>query len=55
MASINWAYERCGHLRMDTHPDNFVMQNLLHKLGFRKTGIIHVQEDNDLRIAFEKL
>ncbi len=52
---INWAYERCGHLRMDTHPDNYVMRNLLGKLGFVRTGIIHVEEDDDPRIAYEKV
>ena len=52
---INWAYEQCGHLRIDTHGDNAVMQRTLGKLGFEKRGIIHVQEDNDPRIAFEKL
>ena len=51
---INWAYEKCGYMRIDTHTDNIVMQNLLTKLGFRKTGIIHVVEDNYPRIAFEK-
>ena len=52
---INWAYEQCGHLRIDTHEDNYVMQNLLLKLGFRRCGLIHVLEDNDPRIAYEKL
>ncbi len=52
---INWAYQQCGHLRMDTHGDNAVMQNLLKKLGFVPCGIIHVLEDPDPRIAFEKV
>ncbi len=52
---INWAYGQCGHLRMDTHGDNKVMQNLLKKLGFIHCGTIHVVEDNDPRLAFEKL
>lgn len=51
---INWAYEQCGRLRMDTHADNIVMQNLLTKLGFEKRGIIHVVEDNYPRFAYEK-
>lgn len=51
---LNWAFSQCGHLRIDTHGDNKVMQNLLAKLGFRKRGIIYVVEDNDPRIAFEK-
>jgi len=51
---LSWAYAQCGHLRIDTHGDNVVMQGLLTKLGFEKRGIIHVVEDNDPRIAFEK-
>jgi len=50
---IRWAYEQCGHLRIDTHPDNKVMQGLLAKLGFRRCGIIHVVEDHDPRYAYE--
>lgn len=52
---LNWAYDQCGHLRIDTHGDNEVMQNLLRKLGFVRCGTIYVVEDNYPRIAFEKL
>ena len=31
---LEWAYEQCKHLRIDTHGDNVVMQNLLTKLGY---------------------
>lgn len=51
---IGWAYAQCGHLRIDTHADNIVMQNLLNKLGFEKRGIIHVIEDSYPRFAYEK-
>lgn len=54
-ACIEWAYEQCGHLRIDTHEDNVVMQNLLAKCGFVRCGIIHVVEDNYPRIAFERI
>jgi len=30
------------------------MQNLLKKLGFNHCGTIYVEEDNYLRLAFEK-
>ena len=52
---INWAYEQCGHLRIDTHADNIVMRNLAKKLGFHQCGIIYVVEDNYPRFAFEKV
>ena len=51
---INWAYDQCGHLRIDTHGDNRVMQGLLSKLGFVHCGTIFVREDNDPRLAYEK-
>lgn len=51
---LNWAFDQCGHLRIDTHTDNVVMQNLLLKLGFAQRGIIYVVEDNYPRFAYEK-
>ena len=43
---INWAFAQCGHMRIDTHTDNKVMQKLLTKLSFQRCGIIYVIEDN---------
>ena len=51
---LNWAFEQCGHLRVDTHSDNVVMQNLLEKLGFCRRGTIYVVEDNYPRYAYDK-
>ena len=51
---IQWAFRQCGHLRIDTHGDNTVMQNLVKKLGFVYCGVIHVVEDSDPRLAYEK-
>lgn len=52
---IDWAFRQCGHIRIDTHGDNTVMQRTLKKLGFEERGVIHVVEDNDPRIAYEKI
>lgn len=52
---IDWAFSQCGHLRIDTHPDNLVMQRLLQRKGFTRCGIIHVEEDDYPRYAYEKL
>lgn len=52
---INWAFDQCGHLRIDTHGDNVVMQNLVKKLGFVHCGTIYVEEDNYPRLAFERV
>lgn len=51
---LDWAYQRCGHLRVDTHGDNIILQNLLGKMGFIHCGTIYVEEDNDPRLAYEK-
>ena len=51
---LNWAFDQSGHLRVDTHGDNKVMQSLLAKLGFERRGTIYVIEDNYPRIAYEK-
>ena len=53
-ACLDWAFARCGHVRIDTHGDNTVMQSLLAKLGFVPRGTVHVAEDPYPRIAFEK-
>ena len=52
---LRWAYEQCGYIRVDTHTDNVVMQNLLKKLGYSKRGIIYVKQDNYPRYAYDKI
>ena len=52
---VNWAFDQCGHLRMDTHGDNKVMQSMLEKLGFVHCGTIYVEEDDYPRLAYEKM
>ena len=51
---LDWAYGQCGHLRIDTHGDNHVMQGLVKKAGFVHCGTIYVKEDHYPRLAFEK-
>lgn len=50
---LNWAYEQCGNLRIDTHRDNIVMQNLLKKNGFQYCGIIYIKDGSE-RLAYQK-
>ena len=54
-ACIDWAYAQCGHLRVDTHGDNKVLQSMLAKLDFIHCGTIYVEEDDYPRLAYEKL
>ena len=51
---LQWAFEQSGHLRVDTHGDNKILQNLLTKLGFEHCGTIFVVQDNFPRLAYEK-
>ena len=50
---MNWASKQSSNLKIDTHEDNYVMQNMLTKCGFQKCGIIYL-EDGESRIAFQK-
>ena len=52
---LNWAFGQCGHMRIDTHGDNLVMQKLVKKLGFTHCGTIYVEEDDFPRLAYEKV
>ena len=52
---LSWALAKCGHIRIDTHGDNKVMQNLLKKMGFVPCGTIYVEQDDYPRIAYEKM
>lgn len=50
---LAWAYEQCGNVRIDTHKDNYVMQNLLKKNGFKPCGTVYM-EDGTQRIGYQK-
>lgn len=52
---LNWALEQCGYLKIDTHPNNKPMRNLLEKNGFTYCGKIlmpEVQNDDIIRVAY---
>ncbi len=51
---LAWALGQCRNMKIDTHRDNVVMQNLLKKNGFSYCGIIHV-EDGSERLAYQKV
>jgi hypothetical protein len=50
---LNWCLDKCKNIRIDTHRDNVVMQNLLSKNNFAKCGIIYL-EDGSERLAYQK-
>ena len=51
--AVEFALERCQHVRIDTHEDNVVMRNALAALGFAQRGTVHVEHDAVERIAYE--
>lgn len=50
---FDWALERCGNLKIDTHEKNLPMQKALAKAGFTACGTIYI-ETGDPRIAYQK-
>ena len=50
---MKWAFDSFGNVRVDTHEDNYVMQNMLKKLGYSYCGIIYL-ENGDPRLAYQK-
>jgi len=51
--SLNWCYDQCHNLRIDTHEANQPMRYLLKRMGFTYTGIIWLR-NGDERMAFQK-
>jgi len=50
---LDWCFQQCGNVRGDTHKYNDVMQNVFEKNGFKRCGIIYV-ENNTPRIAYQR-
>ena len=53
-AAVAFGKQLINHIRIDTHHDNKIMQKAVLKYGFRRSGIIHL-EDGDPRIAYDLL
>lgn len=52
--AVNYCAGLIDHIRIDTHHDNVVMQNAVAKLGFKRSGIIHLANGSP-RIAYERV
>ncbi len=50
---LNWAWEQCGNLKIDTHRDNGVMQKKKKKNGFSYCGLIRGRDGGE-RLAYQK-
>lgn len=51
---MQWAASQADNVRIDTHENNYVMQNMLKKNGFVHCGTIFL-EDGEPRWAFHKV
>lgn len=49
----DYVFEKCPHIRIDTHEDNIPMQRALANNGFCYCGIIYL-ENGEPRMAYEK-
>ncbi len=52
-ACFKWSFRQCPNIRVDTHRDNRVMQQIIGSLGFSYCGIIYVS-DGSPRLAYQK-
>lgn len=51
---IDWCWERCQNLRIDTHEDNAIMRHCIEKAGFKYCGVIYLM-NGDPRLAYQKI
>lgn len=52
LAAEAMAAERVGSIRIDTHPDNQIMQSLIGRLGYTYCGDVVIESR---RLAYEKI
>ena len=50
---LEWCFQQCHNIRVDTHHDNWVMQSVLKKNGYTECGVIYLANGSP-RVAFQK-
>lgn len=50
---LQWCFNQCNNIRVDTHKDNTIMQNILKRNGYQQCGVIFVQDGTE-RFAYQK-
>lgn len=53
-SAVGFALTYVKDLRIDTHKDNYVMQNAVTKMGYKRCGIIYLA-NGEPRIAYERV
>lgn len=51
---LDWCFKHTTNLRVDTHKDNKVLQNILSDYGFTYCGIIYVRNHSP-RLAYQRV
>jgi GNAT superfamily N-acetyltransferase len=51
---FDFAFSRCGNLKIDTHRDNLPMQKALAKAGFAYCGVVYYDKVDGERLAYQK-
>lgn len=51
---LDFCLNKNRHIRIDTHKDNTIMRKLILKNGFKYCGIIYVNRDHSMRLAYER-
>lgn len=53
-ALLDFCFEQCDNIRIDTHRDNAIMRHLMKRHGFNYCGIIYLA-NGDERLAYQKI
>ena len=51
---VAFCEKKCGHLRIDTHRDNRIMQRVIERQGFSYCGVIYLA-NGDPRLAYDRI
>lgn len=51
---LEYCFERCNNIRIDTHRQNSIMRNALSKYGFEYCGIIYLLDGAE-RLAYQQI
>ena len=52
-ACFEWCFNQCPNIRVDTHRDNKVMQQIIRDLDFQYCGIIYLSDGSE-RLAYQR-
>ena len=56
-ACLHWVQQNYNNVRIDTHPDNVIMQKVITRAGFSRCGLVVIPDraHSAVRIAYQWL